>query len=65
MEPIKIIVPTKMAVDQANWEPYQLGRQAITIVQLKAIILGRQPLYTVPVPSPAQVDEMVLPSCSS
>ena len=47
------------AVDRANRETYQLGRQAIisftVLSRLKNIILGRQPLYTVPAPSTAQV----------
>ena len=47
------------AVDRANREPHQFGRQAITILpftvmaRLKDIILSRQPLYTVPAPSTA------------
>ena len=55
------------AVDRANREPYQLGRQAVTIFsftvmsRLKNIILGRQPLYTVPAPSTAQVGILVPP----
>ena len=54
-------------VDRANREAYELGRQAITIVpftvmaRLKAMILGRQPLYTVPAPSTAQVGISVPP----
>ena len=54
-------------VDRANREAYQLGRQAIAIVPftvmawLKAIILGRQPLHTVPAPSIAKVGILVPP----
>ena len=57
-----------MAVDRVNWQIYQCRRKAKTIVPFtviarsKAIILGRQPLYTVPAPSTAQADEMVLPT---
>ena len=56
-----------MAVDGANRERYQLGHKVITVVpftvvaQSKAIILGRQPLYTVPAPSTEQVGIFVLP----
>ena len=56
----------KKAVDRANREQYQLGRKAITKVpftvmaRLKDIILGRQPLYTVPAPSTAEVGILVL-----
>ena len=43
-----------MAVDRTNQKSYQLARQAITLVPFavvpwsKAVILGRQPVYTEP-----------------
>ena len=55
-----ITIHAKIAVDRAYREPHQLGRQAITIVSFtviarsKTVILGRQPIYTVPAPSTAQ-----------
>ena len=55
------------AVDRANREPYQLVRQAKTILpftvmaRLKDIILGRQQLYTAPASSTAQVGILVPP----
>ena len=56
-----------MAVDRVNRKPYQLVRQSIQIVPFavivwsKAVILGRQPVYTVPAPSTAQIGVLVLP----
>ena len=47
----------KKDVNRANREPYLLGLLAVTIMpftvitRLKEIILGRQPLYTVPASS--------------
>lgn len=57
----------KVAVDQVNLEPYQRRWQSITIVPFtviarsKAVILGRQPLYTVLATSTAQEGISVLP----
>ena len=55
-----IAIHAKIIVDRAYRQSYQIGRQAIAIVQftgmawLKAVILGRQPLYAVPAPSVAR-----------
>ena len=56
-----------MAMDQTNQKPYQLGRQALTIVPfaiialLKAVIYGGQSIYTELAPSTSQVGLLELP----